>query len=48
MTTQPTSTYYAKAFCISCLKDCNRTGGIWRQRLFICAGCRNAASPTTT
>ena len=28
--TTPTSAYYTKAFCVKCLTDCNRTGGVWR------------------
>lgn len=44
MTTPPTSTYYAKAFCVKCLTDRNRTGGVWRNRMFFCAAC---AQPST-
>ena len=38
--TAPTSTYYAKAFCVKCLTDRNRTGGVWRNRMFFCGACR--------
>ena len=34
--TAPTSTYYCKAFCVKCLTDRNRTGGVWRNRMFFC------------
>mgnify|MGYP000237550909 CR=1 FL=1 len=33
------STYYTKAFCVRCLKDCARLGGKWRNRMFFCALC---------
>ena len=36
----PTSTYYCKAFCVKCLTDRNRTGGVWRNRMFFCGGCK--------
>lgn len=42
--TAPTSTYYTKAFCVVCLKDCARLGGKWRNRMFFCALC---AQPST-
>ena len=38
-TPPPTSTYYSKAFCVKCLTDRNRTGGVWRNRMFFCAAC---------
>ena len=38
--TAPTSTYYTKAFCVRCLTDGNRTGGVWRNRMFFCGGCK--------
>lgn len=33
------STYYTKAFCVRCLRDCPRPGGKWRNRMFFCASC---------
>ena len=45
MTTPPTSTYYCKAFCVKCLTDRNRTGGVWRNRMFFC-GAERAVDPT--
>ena len=32
-------TYYTKAFCVRCLKDCPCLGGKWRNRMFFCASC---------
>lgn len=32
-------TYYSKAFCTRCLKDCPRLGGKWLNRMFLCASC---------
>ena len=37
--TAPTNTYYCKAFCVKCLADRNRTGGVWRNRMFFYALC---------
>ena len=34
------STYYSKAFCVKCLTDRNRTGGVWRNRMFFCGDCK--------
>jgi hypothetical protein len=34
------STWYTKGFCVRCLKDRPRQGGIWRNRMFTCAGCK--------
>ena len=48
MTTPPTSTYYSKAFCVKCLADRNRTGGVWRNRMFFCAACAQLEAPPAT
>jgi hypothetical protein len=34
------STFYSKAFCVKCLADRPRSGGVMQSGLFICRGCR--------
>lgn len=35
-----TSLLIQKAFCVKCLADRPRLGGIWRNRMFWCGGCK--------